>query len=148
MTTSNHILFDTNILVYNQDAESEFYKKASALHDQVFNNELNAAVSLQNFTEFISVITNKNRIPNPLTVNEARAEVEKYIESQAYEIIFPTIDTAQVFLKLLKKYGSKNNKHIFDIFLVATMISNNISKILTANYKDFETFEEIEVLSL
>jgi len=45
MKTSDRILFDTNVLVYNQDRESEFYKQAKEYHQLVFSGQLNAVIS-------------------------------------------------------------------------------------------------------
>jgi predicted nucleic acid-binding protein len=148
MTTSNPILFDTNVLIYNQDQQSEFYRQASLFHDKTSGGEINAVLSIQNCTEFVSVITSNKHVARPHSIEKARGEMEKYYLSEDFRLIYPTDKTFQFFSKLLKKYGSKKTKHIFDIFLTATMLSNNIKTILTANYKDFEMFDEIEVLRL
>lgn len=148
MTTSSPILFDTNVLIYNQDKQSEFYIEASLFHEKVSAGKLHAVLSIQNCTEFISVITSIKHVAKPHSIEKARGEMEKYYSSEDFRLIYPTDRTFQFFSKLLKKYGSKKTKHIFDIFLTATMLANNVKTILTANYNDFEMFDEIEVLRL
>ena len=49
-------------------------------------------------------------------------------------------------LDLLKKY-KVTKQEIFDLQLVATMLSNNVTRLYTYNKDDFIKFKEIEVLS-
>lgn len=148
MTTSKSILFDTNVMVYNQDIESEFYTASANFHEMVLSGKITACISTQNCSEFISVVTNDRRVTRPHSMKKAVEELEKYIDSGLFNIICPNMRTSEIFIKLLRKYESKNNKHVFDIFLVAIMLSNNVKKILTANHTDFEMFDEIDTIRL
>jgi predicted nucleic acid-binding protein len=49
-------------------------------------------------------------------------------------------------IELIKKYPV-NAQDIFDLQIVATMLSNNITRIYTYNEKDFSRYNEIEVLN-
>lgn len=148
MITSETILFDTNILVYNQDKDSKFYPQASSYHQQAISGKLRASVSDQNLTEFLAVITNPKRVVHPLTQKKAVTEAEKYIQSGLFEIIRPVEETIQTFFHLLDKIQLKDSRQVFDVFLVATMVTNGITRILTENYQDFSLFKEIKVIRL
>lgn len=141
------ILFDTNILVYNQVQESTFYFQASAYHEKVFSGTISAVLSSQNLLEFTSVMLSPKKIIKPLSQSGVRAEIAKYHESGFFQIIFPTSQTISIFHTLLAKYRLKNPVQSFDLFLVATMLTHRVRCILTENKKDFP-FDEIEVLSL
>jgi len=62
-------------------------------------------------------------------------------------IIYPTELTWEIFKNLKIKYEVGGNL-IFDIYLVATMLSWGIKKIVTDDQKDLGKFEEIEVVEL
>ena len=72
--------------------------------------------------------------------------VNQYLSSP-FEIIYPNLSTNKIMVELLKKKGLTNGR-IFDVYLIATMLSNEIKYIVTANVKDFREFESISVLDL
>lgn len=145
--SSRKILFDTNILVYNQDLDSQFYKQAAIFHKKAMEGKIRAVISSQNIAEFCSIMVNPKRITKPLDQKTVALEAEKYRESGSFNMIYPNGQTIQIFANLLKKYKLKKSTQMFDLFLAATMISNDVFEILTLNKKDF-LFKEIKVISL
>lgn len=148
MKTSEPILFDTNVLVYNQDQESSFYARAADYHERAFSGKINGMISSQNLLELVAVITNPKRITKPLSLKQASGEVEKYLSTPSFTTIYPNDTTMDIFTKLLNRYRLKHPIQTFDLFLVATMLSNGIKAILTANDQDFTLFKEISVIKL
>lgn len=147
MKISKSIVFDTNVLVYNQDQNSKFYKDASHYNERALSGEVKAVLTSQSLLEFASVMVNPKKIRKPLSQKVIVYEINKYQESGAFKIIYPNDETIEVFLRLLKKYILPNPKQMFDLFIVATMLSHNITYILTANTKDFP-YKEIKVIPL
>jgi predicted nucleic acid-binding protein len=139
------VLFDTNILVYARDIESPNYKKAKELQDSVNNGNLIAAITPQNLLEFYSVITNQAKNKKADSSKEAIAEIKKYLLSP-FELIVPTGKELGIIAKLLKG-RDLIGRRIFDVYLVATMLSNGIRTIYTANERDFEMFGEIKAVN-
>jgi predicted nucleic acid-binding protein len=146
--TAKEVLFDTNVLVYVQDKKSGFYDSSLKYHDKALSRKIVPYVSSQNILEMLSVITNPKKVANPLNTKIASDEAEKYTSSSYFKVIYPNRSTFKSFFKLIRKYGLASPYGIFDLFLVATMISNKVKTILTANYKDFELISEIEVIRL
>lgn len=146
-TSKQTILFDTNILVYNQDKDSQFYKFASSFHRNAIEGKIKPVISSQNLLEFSAIMINPKKIIKPLSQKIVALEMKRYVSSGIFEIIYPNLKTVSVFTGLLKKYKLKNPRQTFDLFLVATMISNDIFQILTLNRKDFQ-FNEINVVEL
>jgi len=72
--------------------------------------------------------------------------MEKYLSSQNISMIYPKRDTLPKTIELLGKYNLKR-QIVFDAQLVATMLSNNVTRIYTYNQDDFLKFEEVEVLT-
>ncbi len=147
MTSNNLILFDTNVLIYNQDSSCKQFEKSAAWHQKALTDEVEVVIASQNYVEFISVMTNPKKIVRPLSQEKALAEIEKYFSSHAFEHIYPTEKTFSLFLNLAKKYRIKNPLQFFDLHLAATMLTWGVKKILTFNAEDFKNFAEIEIVT-
>src|SRR3989338_1529480 len=116
MKTSEPILFDTNVLVYNQDQDSKFFAHAAVYHDKALSGKINAMVSSQNLLELVAVITNPGRITRPLTQKQVSLEVEKYLSSSSFTVIPPNDQTMTFSTKLLNRSRQKNPRQTFDLF--------------------------------
>ena len=139
------ILFDTNILVYVHNRVSPYHKIAYLLETEVLKGKLSAAIATQNILEFYSTITNSQKLNLPLSPQEAGRVIRDYLASP-FQIIHPhagDFDKALYFAIERKIKGRK----IFDLYLVATMLSNGIETIYTANDKDFKDFSEIKAVN-
>lgn len=61
------------------------------------------------------------------------------------QIIIPKFGTEFMALELIKRLGLTGNR-IFDAYLAATALSNNVDLIATDNTKDFKQFKEIKTV--
>ncbi len=148
MRTSDFILFDTNILIYIQDKNSQFFHEAFKLHQDVLMGKIVGCITLQNLSEFISVITNPRRVPKALSLMQAKKEVSKYLNSGVFKVIVQNTVTPEVFRLLLKNWQPKTTSQIFDLQLVSTMLSNGVNQIITNNPKDFDQIPGLNVFGL
>ena len=139
------ILFDTNILVYVHNVESPNHQIAYQLESQVIKEKLEAAVSSQNLTELYATITNPSKISKPVIPAEAKRIINDYLNS-SFQIIYPKEDDLKLALSLVSDKKVVGRK-IFDVYLVATMLSNSINTIYTNNDKDFQIFDNIKVVN-
>jgi len=146
MITSEVSLLDTNILVYAADEMSPFHQAARTLREKGLRGEILLCICPQVLNEFFATVTNPQRVNNPRTQNEARLEMEKYFLSKNILKIYPGPDVIERTLDFLKRY-EVTRQEIFDLQLVATMLSNNVTRLYTYNKDDFTKFKEIEVLS-
>ena len=132
-------LVDTNILVYATDSASEYHRKARAFLEKNIPRG-NLILSLQNLTEFYSLITNPKIFVDTFTSKEAREEIKKIILGKHYQLILPLKETPFTVLKLLSRYKAKG-REIHDILLAAVMIDNKINTIYTADTKIFSKLD-------
>lgn len=139
------VLFDTNILVYSYDVKSPKHKIAKKLRDDVNEGELKAAIAPQNLLEFYSTMTNAAKNENSVSSKEAVLEIKKFLISP-FELIVPLGNELITVLRLIRDKNIISRK-IFDVYLVATMLSNGIKTIYTANERDFEMFGEIKAVN-
>jgi len=145
MKTSNLILLDTNILVYYHQELSPFHARTKALLEEGRRGNFPLCICPQVLMEFYSTITNPKRVTDPASPEEAIQEIEKYATRRWLGRIHPGSETLDITLDLLKRYPVKQME-IFDLQLVATMLSNQVNRIYTFNRDDFMKYAELEVL--
>jgi predicted nucleic acid-binding protein len=145
MTTSKVCLLDTNVLVYAADKNSPFFEGSRKLIESGFAGEIDLCISPQTISEFFAVITDSKRVENPRTQKEAITEIKKYLQSKRILKIYPGPETSNTMVDLLERYPVKKQE-IFDLQLVATMLSNRVKRIFTFNREDFLKFADIEVV--
>jgi len=146
MTTSKIALLDSNILVYAADTTSPYHQESRDLRKRGLKGELILSVCPQVLSEFYAVITDKKRVNDPRTREEALLEIEKYMNSRNIFKIYPSTETMKNMVDLIKQHQITKQR-IFDLQLVATILSNNINSIYTYNQEHFSEFEEIQVLT-
>lgn len=146
MIVSDPLLLDTNVLVYAHNQDSPFHSKSLSLVKRAIEGQFKGILAQQNLAEFYSVITDQRRIDSPLSPLKAQEIFEDYLKLP-FRIIVPNQETIKILSMLCQKKRITNGQ-IFDAYLVATMLSNQIKHIVTANVKDFKSFTGIKVLSL
>ncbi len=139
------ILFDTNILVYSQSLKDPRCAPCRKWIKKSENSEIEGVISSQNLVEFVSVMIKTNQIL------KQKIQIDKYIDAENHlqkflKVIFPNSQTLAMFNHLITDKVVCSKK-VFDVFLVATMLSNGVRQILTYNAKDFAEFKEIKVIS-
>ena len=95
----------------------------------------------QNLNEAVQVFVRYYK-KSPLEVTK---HLSGLIDDLEITIISPQTNTHRHFFDLISKVTSPID--IFDYYLAATMLDNNINRILTANAKDFSNIPNIEVIN-
>ena len=145
MKTGKLTLLDTNVLVYNHQEDGEYYGQARAVIKKGLREKLSLCVCPQVLMEFYSTITNPKRVSDPAPAQEAIEEVKKYLASKSIKKIYPARDAFFKSLKLLEKYQVAKQE-VYDLQLVATMLSRDVFRICTFNQNHFRRFTEIEIV--
>lgn len=136
------MLVDSNILVYAINQKSPKNKIA---RDFLFNYSKTESFEIahQNILEALRILTHP-KYPNPYLTPQAKSDLDKF--SRQIKIIHPKDETLYILYKFVEKYSLKSNL-IFDAYLAATALSNDINTIATDNEKDFQIFEEINIFN-
>jgi predicted nucleic acid-binding protein len=133
------MLIDSNILIYALNQSSP--KQISA--QDFLQTQPQLVLAQQNIFETLRILTHQ-RFPSPFSVEKAIRAVQEIAEQAS--VIFPTHETTELALQLIRKYEIKGTE-IFDAYLVATALSNEISQIATDNVTHLRKYTEIEVLN-
>lgn len=132
------MLIDTNILVYAINKKSPKSRQAQKF---LKDNQEDLTLAHQNILETIKVLT-QPKFSHPVDLISAIEAVLKITGSS--QIISPKPGTEFIALELIKRSKLSGNR-IFDAYLAATALSNDIDTIATDNVADFKKFKEIKV---
>jgi predicted nucleic acid-binding protein len=142
MTTS--WLIDSNVLVYaffhkpgeedRQDAETRLRLDSRRVLTLAAEGKLSAAVAQQNLLEFLAVITSPKRVTSPVGLPEALRACEAYL-SFCF-LTTPKSSTYLAFQTLTTQWRGARER-LFDLYLGATALDNDLSHICTWNSKHF-----------
>jgi predicted nucleic acid-binding protein len=138
-------LLDTNILVYYHQELTPFHSRAKGILEMGLRREVSLCICPQVLMEFYATITNPRRVTDPVPPEQGLAEVEKYFTCSWLGKIYPKEETLEITIDLLKKYRV-SRMEVFDLQLVATMLSNGVIHIYTFNQADFVKYSEIQAL--
>ncbi|OGE30737.1 hypothetical protein A3C59_03410 [Candidatus Daviesbacteria bacterium RIFCSPHIGHO2_02_FULL_36_13] len=134
------MIIDSNILVFSINKRSPKHKKAQKFLQE---NLGKLQVAHQNIFETLRVLTYP-KFPNPLKIKDAIEAVERIL--RVCSIVSPNWKTESIALELIKKY-SLSSDMVFDAYLAATALSNDIDTIATDNVKDFSKFKEVTIIN-
>lgn len=140
------ISLDTNILVYSVDELSPFHDQAKSLLKRLMNGDEKFVLTWQVLMEFYAVVTGiggKIKIP----ASPAWKFIESLLESENVSLVYPNRNTDKLLNQILTKKKCVGSK-IFDIFLAATLLSNNVEILITENTKDFSGITNLKAKTL
>lgn len=141
MNLSEPGLVDTNILVYSANLDSTFHLKAKNFLKEGFSKQL-LFLTPQVILEFYNVISSPKFV-SPLKLTAIRKIMEFFTDQTKFPYIFPKEKTFQEAIKIAIGKKTFGRQKIFDVYLVATCLENNIAVIYTHNKKDFLPYKEI-----
>ena len=127
------MLIDSNILIYAINISSPKSKVAGQF---LKNNEKQLVIAHQNIFEAIRVLTHP-KFGQSVTSKDAIKSVMSIASSS--KVITPNFKTHFLALELIERHNLTANK-VFDAYLAATALSNEIDTIVTDNVKDFQKF--------
>lgn len=138
-------VIDTNILVYAHFQDSSHYRSAYDLLERGREIDAELYVTPQVIAEFYAVVTHPKRVSNPFTAAEAVAAIEQVLSLPGISLLHPSSNVVERWLQLARDHSIIGN-NIFDVQLIATMLSRDVRRIYTFDESDFRVFSEIEVL--
>lgn len=139
LTSGTRYLVDTNILLYSVNRASPFYTQAKETLETGLREGVSFVVAHQNLVEFIAVLERAYKIEQKQAAEDAQAFASHF------EVIFPLPTTFDIFLKLI---GKNKTTYPFDLYLIATMLDNQVTRVITENTRDFQDLGLEEVLQI
>lgn len=138
------VFLDTNFLVHLANEDSPFNLEFIKLLGEL-KEGYELWISRQVLREYAVIMSRSGFIEKPVDSGSLVSDLMKW------ESIFSVADeTEEVTINLLKLISTYTicGKRIHDANIVATMITNSITNLLTLNREDFKNFKEINLMRL
>jgi predicted nucleic acid-binding protein len=128
-------LIDTNVFVYDLDADSMFNTDAH----RILTSENSLFTTHKNITELFAVLS-KIQVNYDIILNYYH-DITKNIQ-----ILYPNEESLLHFESLANKHRVKGNR-IYDLEVISIMLTHQINTVATFNTKDFEGIADLKVVS-
>lgn len=137
---------DTNILVYAVDLSenNRSFHRASLEILRPTEKEI-LYLSPQILGEFYAVITSASAVKKPITPTEAISRIKRLTQMPNIKVLPITNNVQEKWLQLLEINPVKGSQ-VFDLFHLATMLTYTIKRIYTFNDRDFNWYQDIDVI--
>lgn len=137
---------DTDFLVAAEIQDHPFHQQADALLQSLLRDGHDLALVPQTLAEFIHIVTDGKRMPQPLTMAEAIHRAEHWWQAAEVVRVFPDGQTVTDFLTWLTRY-QLGRKRLLDTMLAATFHRAGVKRIISNNERDFRVLGVFEIVS-
>lgn len=145
-TMGDKIFIDTNILLYANFTSSPFHSAALSKLQELMAKSDELWLNRQSFREYWVGKSKAMHAAMAFNPIEIRNDIHQF--ELIFQIADETDSVTQKLIELAVKYNVIG-KQIHDTNIVATMLVNNITNILTHNVSDFNRFSpEVNIIPL
>jgi predicted nucleic acid-binding protein len=137
---------DTDFLVALEIRDHPFHHAADALLRKLLTEGHDFALVPQTLAEFLHVVTDPKRMPQPLSMSEAIQKAEHWWMAAEVVRVFPEGQVVRGFLGWLSHY-QLGRKRLLDSMLAATFQHHGVKRLITNNVKDFKVFDCFELVT-
>ncbi len=137
---------DTDFLVAAEIREHPFHPQADGLLGRLLSDGHDLALAPQTLAEFIHIVTDGKRMPQPLSMAEAIGRASHWWQASEVLRVFPDGEAAADFLSWLGRH-QLGRKRLLDTLLAATFHRAGIRRIITNNERDYRVFGVFEIVS-
>jgi predicted nucleic acid-binding protein len=137
---------DTDFLVAVEILDHPFHPGAAALLKSLLDDGHDLALAPQTLAEFIHIVTDARRMPQPLTVLEAISRAESWWQAAEVIRVFPDGQSMAVFTDWLRRHRL-GRKRLLDTLLAATFHNAGVGHIITNNEADYRIFGRFSILT-
>jgi len=142
-TDAKPIFLDTNILLAATDTSRSAHTDCHALLESGFKGTCSLFTNAQVFREYLVVATRPHEV-NGLGMDPIQALENIASFQQCIQILEETVQVSNRLLKLVATH-KLTGKRIHDANIVATMLENGITRLVTLNPSDFSCFDTLSV---
>jgi predicted nucleic acid-binding protein len=135
-------LIDSNVLVYaffhkpgeegRREPETRLRLDSRRIMTLAAEGRLSSSIAQQNLLEFLAVVTSAKRVTSPVGLPEALRACQAYLSFCS--LLTPKPGTYLTFEALTPRWKGARER-LFDLYLAATALDNDVSHICTWNIK-------------
>ena len=139
-TTGARVFVDTNVLLRYRIASAPLHPQAVQLiaEQQALGAEL--WISRQVIREYVMQLTRQQAYMQALPIDEVEKEIQTIMAT--FQIADETAAVTKQWIALLKQFPT-GGKQVHDANIVATMLVNDVSVLLTNNVSDMKRYANL-----
>ncbi len=134
------VIVDINVLIYVVNKDADNHQPVLAWWRSVLSSGRPVGLCWTALSGFLRVVTNRRAIANPLSVADALATVDGWIDHPAVQLISESPDHWTIIRELISALGTAGNLTT-DAHLAAIAIGNGAS--LASCDADFAKFKKL-----
>ena len=144
------LVFDTNVLVYAANQDSEFHAPCRRWLDDARREALPAFVTWNVCYEFLRVTTHRRVLPSPWSAREACTFFADLLASPGFELLVATPRHAAVLAQTLSELPDLHGSLMHDVHTAVLMREHGITRICTrdADFRRFPFLSVVDPLSV
>lgn len=137
---------DTTFLIDLEIIESPRHEQAVAIFKKWLKEKDSVLVIYNHvFNEFLHVVTDSKRFINPVPMEKAIEKCWYWIDQKRVRVVYSNDDSLKRSLLWMNMH-KLGRKRISDTAMAAAYATAGVSKIITANPKDFENLNTFELI--
>ncbi len=137
---------DTDFLVAAEIRDHPFHPQADSLLRSLLADGHDFALVPQTLAEFIHIVTDAKRMPQPLTMADAISRAEHWWQAAEVVRVFPEGESVTHFLAWLTRH-QLGRKRLLDTLLAATFHRAGINRIISNNKSDYKVLGVFEIVT-
>jgi predicted nucleic acid-binding protein len=137
---------DTDFLVAAELRDHPFHRAADALLSKLLSEGHDFALAPQTLAEFIHIVTDAKRMPQPLSMAEAISRAEHWWQADEVVRVFPDGRAVADFFTWLTRH-QLGRKRLLDTLLASTFKNAGIGSIITNNERDYRALGCFEIVT-
>lgn len=134
------ILVDANLLLYARDSRSEHHEAARDWLTDQLNDSARVGLPWATLTAFVRIATHPRVYIEPLTADQAWAQVEEWLAAGPAWVPLPTERHAAVLGELVRRHDVRGNL-VTDAALAALALEHGLE--VRSTDSDFARFTEV-----
>ena len=137
--------FDSNVLVYAANADSEFHTPCHEALEQARLELFPSFLTWNVCYEFLRVTTHQRTFPKPWTSLQSWRFLVRLLDSPGFQILYETDRHGVTLAKTLAEFPELRGSKLFDLHTAVILRENGIKEIYTRD-ADFHRFPFLTVL--
>jgi predicted nucleic acid-binding protein len=137
---------DTDFIVAAEIRDHPFHRPADALLSRLLADGHDFALAPQTLAEFIHIVTDAKRMPQPLSMSEAVSRAEHWWQAAEVVRVFPDGPAITDFLSWLTRH-QLGRKRLLDTLLAASLKKAGVVRVITNNERDYRLFGCFEMVT-
>lgn len=137
--------FDTNVLVYAANADSEFHIPCHEALERACLDLFSSFLTWNVCYEFLRVTTHRRTFPTPWTSSQAWRFLARLLDSPGFQVLYETDRHGVTLAQTLAELPEVRDNKIFDLHTAVILRENGIKEIYTCD-TDFHSFPFLTVL--